>query len=199
MPHAINFDAMYTRNGLQRRENSDILTLVNELPSVEQRERALEIILEEEMIGCDRMELRPHLHDLVAAMESAKVPRAISTRNCALACDKFFHKANLNEEAFHPRIHRDSLNGVNKPDPAVAFHILSHWGISPDHAHKVWFVGDSVDDMACGKQAGCRTCLIATDKNHITLETHRHLVDIRVESLAEFAHHINLPFNPSPA
>lgn len=26
----------------------------------------------------------------------------------------------------------------------------------------MWFVGDSADDMACGKLAGCSTCLITT-------------------------------------
>lgn len=81
---------------------------------------------------------------------------------------------------------RDSLSGINKPDPRVAQHILEQWrgGRQDTHAPEgVWFVGDSIDDIRCGKAAGCRTCLItASDRVHVDA----HLIDYRVTTLMEF-------------
>jgi phosphoglycolate phosphatase-like HAD superfamily hydrolase len=77
---------------------------------------------------------------------------------------------------------RHSLGDVNKPDPQVAHHIMGHWGdaVSPE---QVWFVGDSIDDIRCGKGAGCRTCLItSSDRVH----EDEHLIDHRVTTLKEF-------------
>jgi phosphoglycolate phosphatase-like HAD superfamily hydrolase len=54
----------------------------------------------------------------------------------------------------------------------------------------VWFVGDSIDDMVCGKLAGCRTCLLLTDENQKVKDSE--YVDIVVKSLSEFGRHIGL-------
>lgn len=98
-----------------------------------------------------------------------------------LAYDVFANKACFSPDTFHPVLHRDSLNGVNKPDPAVAHHIMQQWGgATPE---EVWFVGDSLDDIRCGKSAGCRTCLITTSDRAFEDE---HLVDHRVTTLREF-------------
>ena len=58
-------------------------------------------------------------------------------------------------------------------------------------AGNVWFVGDSIDDMVCGKLAGCKTCLILTDDNEkVALQSE--YVDISVKTLTDFAKHIGL-------
>jgi HAD superfamily hydrolase (TIGR01549 family) len=182
---AIDFAAMYTRNGLKRRHGTDILTLISELPTEEQRAAAMQVILEEELLGVERMLLRPYLHDLMESLASADIKIAMTTRNCELAVVKFLDKANLPPTTFVPSLHRDSLGGVNKPDVAVARHILEHWGVPSEDSGSVWFVGDSPDDMLCGRGAGCRTCLIRTPTNGPILANTPHLVDASVENLQE--------------
>ena len=59
----------------------------------------------------------------------------------------------------------------------------------------MWFVGDSIDDMQCGKAAGCRTCLVRTPHNTDLQEKFPGLVDVAVSSLQEFADYIGLPMD----
>jgi phosphoglycolate phosphatase-like HAD superfamily hydrolase len=188
-PGSIDFAAMYSRNGLQRRHGSDILTLVNGLPTEQEREAAMQVILEEEVRGVERMMLRPHLHTLIESLCTANIRTALSTRNCLHAYDKFIERSVLPMHTFVPALHRDSLGGVNKPDPAVARHILDHWEIETGEEHTVWFVGDSMDDMLCGRHAGCRTCLITTHENGKILQSSPHLVDLVVEDLLQLRDH----------
>lgn len=180
---SIDFAAMYSRNGLKRRHGSDILTLVNNLPTEAERAAAMQIILEEEQLGIERMVLRPHLHSLLDHIDNLSLRVALTTRNCEYAYTKFIERANLPHTKFFPALHRDSLGGINKPDPAVARHILDHWEIKPGEEKHVWFVGDSVDDMLCGRQAGCHTCLIKTPANTALIKSNPDLVDIVVEDL----------------
>lgn len=97
------------------------------------------------------------------------------------------------QSLFHPVLHRDSLNGINKPDPLVAQHILDDWEILPGHEKTVWFVGDSIDDMLCGKAAGCSTCLILTDYNKLIPTENPGLVNLAVDNLADLATYLDLP------
>jgi HAD superfamily hydrolase (TIGR01549 family) len=195
-PGAIDFSAMYTRNGLEKTKDSDILAVIEALPTESERINAMKIILEEEKLGCDRMELRPHLHTFLHAARTNRVRLAITTRNCETSLDKFISLSNIHESVFFPRLTRDSLNGVNKPNPEVAQHIFRHWSVEPGFEGTVWFVGDSIDDMMCGRNSGCKTCLIRTPYNaHLTLtsfEERGSVVDLVVESLEEFARKVNL-------
>ncbi len=191
---AIDFGAMYTRTGLTRSKSSDILTLVNALPSQEERDNAMNIILEEEMLGIERMVIRAQLHAFLHALKKSRLRIALSTRNCAHAVDRFIEVSEIHNDTFHPLLSRDSLGGVNKPSPEVAQHVFRSWNIQPGYESSVWFVGDSVDDMQCGKRAGCKTCLIRTPHNKdLPLATRENeLVDVVVDSLEEFAKIINI-------
>ena len=92
-PHAIDFKAMYTRNGLVRKPGDDILTLIMQLPEP-QRTAALKVIHEEEMLGCERRMIRASMHKSLHAASSSKIQLALSTGNCDVAC---------------PALHRDSI------------------------------------------------------------------------------------------
>ena len=75
--------------------------------------------------------------------------------------------------------------------PALYYPIPSShqvWGAEPS---SVWFVGDSIDDMVCGKLAGCRTCLIITEDNTAVVAQTQY-VDLAVHSLRDFGLHIGL-------
>ncbi len=127
-PHAIDFKAMYTRNGLIRKPGDDILTLIMQLPEP-QRSAALKVIHEEEMLGCERMKIRPSMHNFLHAASKSNIRLALSTRNCDMAFQHFLQLANLPDNYFSPALHRDSLGNINKPDPQVAKHILNTWEI----------------------------------------------------------------------
>lgn len=71
----------------------------------------------------------------------------------------------------------------------MAEHVLSSWDILPSQKGSIWFVGDSKDDMLCGKNAGCSTCLIRTDYNR---DIAPELVDLEVDDLLEFGRKLNI-------
>ena len=190
-PDAIDFKAMYERNNIKRVPGGDILNLIDQLPPIE-REAAMRVIYEEEMFGCDRMKLRPNMHLFLTGAKKKSIPVALSTRNCDHAYQRFLQLSGLSDDYFAPALHRDSLNGINKPDPAVAHHVLQAWEIPHSEAHHVWFIGDSIDDMKCGKDAGCSTCLITTGSNNHVVLQNPELVDLVIEDFAELCAYFKL-------
>jgi len=185
-PGAIDFSKMYSRNGLKK-EDGDMITQIQQMTDPAKRQAAWDVIIEEEMIGCERMQLRPKMSAMLAAMSDARMRVALSTRNCRDAYGRFLLLAKLEQGFFTPAITRDCLDGLNKPDPRVALHILEHWGSSEAEKDSIWFVGDSEDDVLGGKGAGLRTCLIRTNYNKRFAEANPGVVDVQVDSLEEFA------------
>ena len=189
-PGAIDFAAMYTRNGL-RRQDGDMLAQIARIEDPARRQAAMDVIIDEEMLGCERMRLRPGLAALLSEIKAARIRVAISTRNCRKAVDHFQQLAGLEQcEHIVPVITRGCLGGINTPDPRVAVHILEQWQLLPAHKETVWFVGDSEDDVLCGKGAGLKTCLLRTDYNRKFAEANPGVVDVQVDSLEEFAREV---------
>ena len=186
MPGAINFKAMYERIGLTG--HGDILSQIENFSEVD-KVAAHRIIVEEEMAGCRKMELRGDLLNCLQALQSRGVKLAVSTRNCAEAYDHFMRQAALPVTTFNPALSRDSLGGINKPDPQVAHYILNAWSMHENPEH-VWFVGDSEDDMTCGRDAGCMTCLVRTPQNLLFRNKNTESIDLHVDSLTNFVEHI---------
>jgi phosphoglycolate phosphatase-like HAD superfamily hydrolase len=229
-PGAIDFGAMYKRIGLKPMKTMDLIFQVEAMTDEERKREAHQIIIDEEMKGVDRMKLRPDIGPLLRALQRSKINVAISTRNCDAACQKFLEASEIvinvdqmspSPNVFSPVITRDSLNGINKPDPRVSYHIFKEWGflstaaimtsengdksveeVSIEYSNHVksridkfgvvWFVGDSADDLKCGRAAGCKTCLILTDSNDKILVETPELVDLAVNSLSEFANAIGI-------
>jgi pyridoxine kinase len=224
-PGLINFDAMWERTKLSR-SNGSILTQIRLMTDPVAKEEAMRIIEEEEQIGHDTLEIRDELGHFLERLQRSRVRIAISTLNSQEGLERFYAKAGLSASAFYPAYHRDSLQGVHKPDPAVAVSIMNVWeaGLhsrltnsgsvtsavidtpkSSDESSStvenaaasstygdVWFVGDSVDDMRCGKGAGCKTCLLRTPFNGNVLTENAHLVDLSVNSLNEWLDHMEV-------
>lgn len=61
---------------------------------------------------------------------------------------------------------------------------LQRWNLSPADAI---FVGDSKDDMECGKNSGVLTCLLRNDHN----KEAEKLADLIVDYLVDLVPHIN--------
>jgi beta-phosphoglucomutase-like phosphatase (HAD superfamily) len=100
------------------------MTQINSNPDPVRRLELSRIIIEEEMLACERVVCRPDLKDLLAALHASRLRLAISTKNCELAVNKFLEIAVVPAGRFNPLITRDSLGGLSKPDPRVAQHIL---------------------------------------------------------------------------
>lgn len=190
-PGAIDFQAMYDRNGWERASGGNILKRIADLATEEERKRAMDIVVDEEVKGCDNMVIREDFTSFLGRVQSSRVRLAMSTRNGPLAVEHFITHAEVPVDTFSPAIHRDSIGGINKPDPEVARHIIRSWGMNgPSDSQVVWFIGDSIDDMTCGHLANCKTCLIRTPFNK-NIEDHPH-VDLVVDSLSEWTDHVGL-------
>ena len=100
------------------------MTQINSNPDPVRRLELSRIIIEEEMLACERVVCRPDLKDLLAALHASRLRLAISTKNCEQAVNKFLEIAVVPQDRFHPTLTRDSLGGLSKPDPRVAQHIL---------------------------------------------------------------------------
>jgi hypothetical protein len=79
--NAIDFQAMYDRIGLVKR-GDDIITQVKEDLDGERQQRAFDIIVEEELFGCDRMIIKDDLEHCINFLSDNNIKMAISTRNC---------------------------------------------------------------------------------------------------------------------
>lgn len=192
-PGGIDFGEMYTRTGFTP-GSGDIVSWVNAHQDPVRKKELNDIIIDVEMKGCDKMKMRPDLHTFFAALRKHRIRTALATRNCIQAFDRFLTVSDLSAGQFSPALARESLpGGENKPDPAVAQYVIQQWGIPADQAHAVWFVGDSDDDMKCGKAAGMKTCLIINKSYRSQqLAENRELVDLAVETLSDFGRHIGV-------
>lgn len=100
------------------------MTQINNNPDPVQRAEQSRIIVEEEMLACDRVVCRPDLGALLHALHDSRLRISISTKNCELAVNKFLEIASVPSGRFYPLLTRDCLGGLSKPDPKVAAHIL---------------------------------------------------------------------------
>lgn len=102
------------------------MTQINANPDVVKRAEQSRIIIEEEMLACERVICRSDVTSLLKALHDSRIRVAISTKNCELAVLKFFEIASIPPNRFSPLLTRDTLGleGLSKPDPKVAEHIL---------------------------------------------------------------------------
>ena len=183
-PGAIDFKQLYARLNLEAIPNYDIIERVNSIPDEFERRRLWEIVDDEELKAEARMELQPNVKTAIEVLEKNRVRVSIATRNNMRGVKHFVSKAGFDDFLFSPVVTRACLGTINKPNPEVAKHILREWGI--EDSSQVWFVGDSIDDMKCGKGAGCKTCLLLNERNRQYLETQSDFIDFGAESLSSF-------------
>ena len=100
------------------------MTQINNNKDVAQRTEQSRIIVEEEMLACERVVCRPDLTALLNSLHDSRIRVAISTKNCAKAVHRFLEIADVPTGRFDPLVTRDCLGGLSKPDFRVAQHIL---------------------------------------------------------------------------
>ena len=192
MPGAIDFPTLMKRLDLPSLNGSavDIVGTVNNIASEEIRNEKWAIIEDEESKAERRMELQPGVNGALDLLNKNRIRVSVATRNNINAVSAFLKLARLEPDQFSPIVSRHCLDGVNKPDPLVAQHIMERWGVLKPS--QVWFVGDSGDDMRCGKSAGCLTCLLRNPSNVNLSKEMPELIDLEVGTLTEFVNFLNI-------
>ena len=89
--------------------------------------------------------------------------------------------AQLPADAFAPVLTREGPH-PDKPDPAIALAACSEWGLRPDEC---LFVGDSLDDMRCGRAAGLATCFVAAADAELASPPFPEEIDFAITELGE--------------
>jgi phosphoglycolate phosphatase-like HAD superfamily hydrolase len=193
-PGAIDFAAMRSRCGVPA--GMDIIAHVD-AHSADPAEQARlhSILVEEEEKGLAKMRLMDGAVELIAGLTRAGVKRALLTRNNEDAMHRtvalllngettgtttsLSSPSSPSSSPFHVMLSRSFT--PCKPHPAPLLSIAQTWGLDPS---EMVMVGDSIDDMECGRRAGAATILIGEPDHPHTVEG-RQFADAEVASLAE--------------
>lgn len=183
LPHQLDFERMRDAAGLTAGE--PIFAGIAALPAA-QRAAAWAAVEAIELEAYEHVALQPGLAELIDALRTRGVRVGIATRNNARAVAKLEATAGLAAGTFEPVLTRDGPH-PDKPHPAIATAAAAAWGLPPAAC---LMVGDSLDDMRCGRAAGMATCLIrpAGEAPRETASPPPALadeVDFAVEALAE--------------
>ena len=143
-------------------------------------ERLEKIVSGVELGAFENLRLQP---GMVRALNEWKdaggVRLGLSTRNCGEATAVFLEKSGLGPSFFDPLLVRYSLP-VEKPRPEVLWRVSEEWDMHPS---RILFVGDSKDDLACARSAGCRFALVLGPRNGHLAEAE--CVDVAVRDFDE--------------
>lgn len=172
----------------------------------EAQRKAIKAIKDIESKAMTTQEPQPGLRELMAYLQSRKVKKALCTRNFQKPVDhlltKFLSDKGDGQERvgrFHPIITRETQDVAPKPSPEGLWRIALAWdpaaARNTSHANgdvkpndplekakrylgsSMIMVGDSLDDITCGRRAGAATVLLVNEDNE-------HLVDDEYTDLA---------------
>ena len=162
----------------------DILEYASRHPP-DRQDHIYKMIADWEAEGIANMKLRPYLHQLLYFLKEEQLNVALLTRNNRTSVDAFINKfiADDTKGVFKQESDIFSLVLTRdftpvKPHPAPVNHICSKWDISEE---SVILVGDDVQDIECGKNAGTVTTLV----NKATNEEVKKLADFNIDALSE--------------
>ena len=151
LPSQLDFVRMRSAAGLP--EGAPIFSSIEALPA----DRRAAAWAEIEKIELEATpQLQPGLATLFAALRTHGLRVGIATRNNPRAVDALVRAAGLPADTFDPVLTRES-DFPDKPHPAIALAAAAAWELPPEAC---MFVGDSPDDMLCGRAAGMATCFL---------------------------------------
>ncbi|GGP36638.1 phosphatase [Shewanella algicola] len=158
-------------------EDIDLLKYVDDLSCQNSQAHANDIIIEHEYQ--DAITARPikGMAELISAIEAAKMPTAIVTRNSLAASTM---KVKQNAIAIDHVITREDYPAKPAPDALLA--IANQWQIAPEH---IMYVGDYLYDIQAANNAGMVACLIT----HGVEKRYQDLADVVIDELNQL-----LPF-----
>lgn len=146
----LDFDAMRREMGLA--EKQPILEALPGLPEP-RRSECWTILERHEREGAQRAALMPGVAELMPALETRGLRRAIFTRNGRAATLLTLRRLNLHFDTIVAR-----EDAPPKPDPTGIWKICALWGLPHE---QVAMVGDYLFDIEAGRRAGVRTACYA--------------------------------------
>lgn len=180
LPQQWMFPAMRSAIGLK--DNSmDILTFIDRMPSISQREKAHSLIEEVEYKAMQQMVPQNGLVELLSYLTQHNIKKSICTRNVIKPVNSLLQRFVPEEFAkFDAIITREFRPAKPFPDPL--FHISKLTDIPPS---MLMMIGDSYDDMKSGRDAGCTTVLLSNQYNGHLRENNKDLLDFVVHELTD--------------
>ncbi|KAI6782056.1 putative uncharacterized hydrolase-like protein [Emericellopsis cladophorae] len=180
-PQTYMFSDMRAALGIPK--STDILHHIEQLPA-DKQPAAHNAIRAIERKAMETQKPQPGLRALMDYLDSRSVRKAICTRNFDVPVKNLLTNF-LEGSVFHPIVTREFKPA--KPDPAGILHIAQEWGLVRDDGNGdgsgLIMVGDSIDDMTAGREAGAATVLLGNDVNR-DLSQHEH-TDLVIHSLEE--------------
>ena len=174
----LDFAEMRHRLGLSQAQ--DIVATLNTLTG-HARSTAETIVHQMEQDALSKTRLQPGIFTLLHELETRNIPRAILTRNTQASVAHVL-STHLPKHRFDPIVTRQFVPA--KPHPEPLLFIAQKWRLSPS---ELIMVGDSKDDLLCGKNAGSITTLLLNNDNaHLKQDA-----DIVLNSLDELIQHLN--------
>ncbi|PNS20347.1 hypothetical protein CAC42_5797 [Sphaceloma murrayae] len=181
------------RSALGITKSVDILDHINGLPESDQAE-AHEKIEAIERQAMEKQVPQAGLGDLLEYLDSKTIKKAICTRNFDIPVNHLLTKhVPDHTEPFHPVITRDFR--PPKPSPAGILHIAKAWTVEANHSDPrqngdlapeipLIMVGDSIDDIIAGHDAGAATVLLRSPgKEDLEIDERTDLVIDRLDDL----------------
>lgn len=183
------FGQMRTALGITK--DIDILDHIHGLPEPQQTD-AFDKVRAIESEAMAKQVPQAGLVTLMEFLDKHDVRKGICTRNFDAPVNHLLEKhVPSHLRPFAPVVTRDFR--PSKPSPAGILHIAKAWGIvdtievpkTPPHQRliPVVMVGDSVDDMAAGRDAGALTVLLRSEGKEELEDDHR--TDITIGTLDE--------------
>ncbi|RMZ15560.1 hypothetical protein D0860_01520 [Hortaea werneckii] len=173
-------------------KGSDILDYIHALPEKEQRE-AFSKIQDIERTAMSKQVPQAGLVNLMEFLDEHDIKKGICTRNFDAPVNHLLsNHLPRHINPFSPIITRDFR--PPKPSPAGILHIAHAWGFietadvsaSPPEERQLpmIMVGDSIDDMIAGHDAGAMTVLLRSEgKEDLEKDPRTHLVISRLDEL----------------
>ncbi|KAF7188065.1 putative hydrolase [Pseudocercospora fuligena] len=180
------------REALQIDKNIDILDHIHSLPEKEQRE-AFEKVRKIESKAMEKQIPQAGLVTLMEELDRHGIKKGICTRNFDMPVNHLLRNhipGHLNP--FAPVVTREFR--PPKPSPAGILHIANAWGLvqsstvpetpPEERPLPLIMVGDSVDDMAAGRDAGALTVLLRSEgKEELETDSRTDVVISRLDEL----------------
>jgi HAD superfamily hydrolase (TIGR01549 family) len=142
-----------------------------------QRCRAQSILDAYEREAAEESQLNPGAAELLETLRNQNRPIGLLTRNSRASVKMICEKHNLTFDAISTR----EDDGPDKPDPYPFLKICETLQVQ---AAQALMVGDYLFDLLCGKNAGAKTILIRTNKDH---QDYIDLADFAINHLSELS------------
>ncbi|MGX9460040.1 HAD family hydrolase [Shewanella sp. A14] len=168
---SLDFDLIRQQIGCP--DGIDLLKYVDNLSCQTTQASANHVILEHEYQDAINAKPIKGMTELIDAIEAARLPTAIVTRNSLTASTIKIQQNNI---AIDQVLTREDYPAKPAPDALLA--IATQWQIAPQN---IIYVGDYLYDIQAANNAGMIACLIT----HGIENSYQHLADIVIDELSQ--------------